>query len=273
MQVYGVIGDPVDHSLSPPMHRAAYEATGLDADYSRFPVTEDVEAAVMGAHALGVDGLNVTVPHKEAVASLDAVDLGDVASRIGAVNTVDLDAMRGHNTDVAGAMRALTHHGVGVDGCRAVVVGAGGAARAVVDGLVGRAGAVAVANRTVERAERLAEEAADRGTVTAHGLDDLEDLLADADLLVNATSVGMEEDVSPVPADALHGDLAVFDVVYTPRETRLLRDAAAVGATTVTGDWMLVFQGAEAFEIWTGEEAPVEAMHGALVEALGASET
>jgi len=125
---------------------------------------------------------------------------------------------------------------------------------------------VRIANRTVSRAESLA---ADVPEATAHGLEDLEPLLADADLLVNATSVGMEApSETPVPAAALHGDLAVLDAVYEPRETRLLREAAEAGATTVDGAWMLLFQGVEAFELWTGRDAPVEAMNEALRASL-----
>jgi shikimate dehydrogenase len=124
---------------------------------------------------------------------------------------------------------------------------------------------VAIANRTVEKAHALAEEVPD---ASGHSLAELPGLLADADVLVNATSVGMDEDVSPVPADALHGDLAVLDAVYSPLETRLLRDAASVGATTVDGAWMLLYQGVEAFERWTGRDAPVEAMNGTLRTGL-----
>lgn len=267
MQVFGVVGDPVEHSLSPPMHRAAYEALDMDADYSRFPVTGDVGDAIGAAAALGIDGLNVTIPHKEAVAALDAIALDDTARRIGAVNTVDVDGMTGYNTDAAGAMRALDHHGADVDGSEAVVVGAGGAARAIAHGLVDRIDRLAIVNRTVGRAEALADALPPADVETA-GLDALPRLLPEADVLVNATDVGMEGDVTPVPKQHLHGDLVVFDAVYTPLETRLLREAADVGADTISGDWMLVYQGAEAFEIWTDVEAPVSAMVDGLHEAL-----
>jgi len=265
MDVYGLIGNPVEHSLSPPMHEAAYEALGLDARYVTFEPAEDAGAtAVESAATLGVAGLNVTIPFKRDV--LDAVELDPLAERIGAVNTVDLtgEVPRGYNTDAVGAVRALEHHDVAVEG-DAVVVGAGGAGRAVAFGLADEGMDVAVANRTVETAESLAGEVP---RATGHGLDALPDLLAGADVLVNCTSVGMEEDRSPVPADALHGDLAVLDAVYTPVKTRLLEDAEAAGARTVDGAWMLLFQGVEAFEIWTGREAPVAAMNDALRDGL-----
>jgi shikimate dehydrogenase len=178
------------------------------------------------------------------------------------VNTVDFSTTppSGYNTDAAGVTRSFAHHGVDLDGRDAVVVGAGGAGRAVAFALADAGCAVHVANRTVETAEELA---ASVGEATAGGLDTL-DRVAGADVLVNATSVGMDEDTSPVPAEHLHGDLAVLDAVYSPIETRLLREARAVGATTVDGAWMLLFQGVEAFERWTGHDAPVDAMNDAL---------
>ena len=265
MQVFGLIGNPVGHSVSPPMHEAAYEELGLDARYVTFePETADLAAAVEGADALGVRGLNVTIPFKEDV--LPLVDPDPLAARIGAVNTVDLSGEpTGHNTDAAGVTRALGHHDVSLSGT-AVVVGAGGAGRAAAFALADEGMSVRIANRTVPRAETLAE---DVPGASAHGLDDLETPLADADVLVNATSVGMEApDETPVPAAALHSDLAVLDAVYEPLETRLLREAEAAGATTVDGAWMLLYQGVEAFERWTDRDAPVDAMNEALRAAL-----
>jgi shikimate dehydrogenase len=262
MDVFGLVGNPVGHSLSPPMHEAAYDERGMDARYVTFePAPADLAAAIEGARALGVAGLNVTVPYKQDV--IDLVDPDDGAARVGAVNTVDFggDRPTGHNTDVAGVRRAFAHHDVAIDGREAVVVGAGGAGRAAAFALADADAAVAVANRTAERATALAD---DVPGAAGHGLDALADLVPEADLLVNATSVGMEEDATPVPADLLHADLAVLDAVYTPLETRLLADAAAAGATTVDGAWMLLYQGVEAFERWTDRAAPVDAMNEAL---------
>jgi shikimate dehydrogenase len=264
MDVYGLIGNPVGHSLSPPMHEAGYGTLGIDARYVTFePAPDDAVAAIGGAGALGVAGLNVTVPFKQD--ALDAVDPAPLAERIGAVNTVDFgplragdaDRPRGHNTDAAGVKRAFSHHDIELAGRDAVVVGAGGAGRAAAFALADAGATVHVANRTAERAVDLADAVPG---ATGGGLDDLGDRIAGADVLVNATSVGMDEP----EATPLHGDLAVLDAVYAPIETRLLREAAAAGATTIDGAWMLLFQGVEAFEIWTGADAPVEAMNAAL---------
>jgi shikimate dehydrogenase len=282
MDIYGVMGDPVEHSLSPPMHAAAYESTGVEAEYLRFRVEEgDVNEAVQGASALNLSGLNVTVPHKGTVAALPFVELGETAERIGAVNTLAFDGgereeddggedrkvVRGYNTDASGALRALGRE-TDVSGKEVALVGAGGAARAVAFAVVGGGATVEIVNRTPERAERLADEVREVGDASAHPLDELDDVVPDADIVVNATTVGMEEDVSPVPPEALRPHHVVLDAVYTPLETRLLRDAADAGATTVDGAWMLVYQGAEAFEVWTDKKAPVEKMNAALREKL-----
>ncbi|WP_265112529.1 shikimate dehydrogenase [Halosolutus halophilus] len=266
MDVYGLLGNPVGHSLSPPMHEAAYDELGLDARYVTFePDRDAIDAAIDGAEALGVAGLNVTIPFKRDV--LDRVAADDLARRIGAVNTIDFggETPTGHNTDAAGALRALRDHDVAIDGADAVVVGAGGAGRAISFGLADAGATVAIANRTESTAHDLAAEVPG---ATGHGLDSLATLLADADVAINATSVGMEEDATPIPAEALHGDLVVMDAVYRPLETRLLRDAAAVGATSVDGAWMLLYQGVEAVELWTGLDAPVDAMNAALRSRL-----
>ena len=267
MDVYGLVGNPVGHSVSPPMHEAGYADRGLNATYVTFePAEDEIAAAIDGAEALGVAGLNVTIPFKQDVFEL--VEPAPLAARIGAVNTVvfpDDGAPQGYNTDAAGVTRSFEHHDVAIDGQNAVVVGAGGAGRAAAFALADAGADVQIANRTVERAEALADEVAG---ATGGGLDSLNEVVPAADLLVNATSVGMEEAETPVPAALLHEGLAVLDAVYTPRETRLLRDADAAGATTIQGARMLLFQGVDAFERWTGVDAPVEAMDAALRDAL-----
>ena len=261
MDVYGLIGRPVGHSVSPAMHEAAYEALDLSARYVTFePEPKELQTAIEGAHALGIAGLNVTIPFKESV--LEFVEPTETAAAIGAVNTIDFSQSPpvGANTDAAGARRALEHHDVDPGAGRAVVGGAGGAARAIGHMLVSAGATVNIANRTEQRARELA---ADLGA-TGHFLDAVPDLAADADLLINATSVGMDEDASPVPPETFHEDLVVMDAVYSPLETRFLRTAAAAGARTIDGAWMLLYQGVEAFERWTGETAPLEAMNQAL---------
>ncbi|WP_247731305.1 shikimate dehydrogenase [Halovivax limisalsi] len=267
MDVYGLVGNPVEHSLSPPMHEAAYEARGLDARYVTFePQPETLERAIDGADALGVRGLNVTIPFKRD--ALDLVEPDDLADRIGAVNTIDFggDRPTGHNTDAVGAVRALSEHGfdgdeTAIDGATAVVAGAGGAGRAIAFGLADAGATVRIANRTTSRAESLADAVP---AATGHSLSELPALVKEASILVNATSVGLDEDESIVDPTALRADLVVMDAVYSPIETRLLEAAAARGARTVDGAWMLLYQGAAAFERWTGLDAPVDPMNDAL---------
>lgn len=266
MEVYGLIGNPVGHSLSPVMQEAGFDAIGRNARYVTFePPKDQALGALRGAATLGIRGLNVTIPFKEDV--LDHVKLDDVAARIGAVNTIDLscDPPVGYNTDVGGAMRAFDHHDIDLTDRRAVVVGAGGAARAITVGLIDAGATVTISNRTVSRAKTLSDEL---GGTDGVGLGALSEILDDASVLINATSVGMESDETIVPASVLHGDLIVMDAVYRPIRTRLLRDAEGVGATTIDGGWMLLFQGVEAFEQWTGESAPVSTMNEALRSQL-----
>ena len=266
----GVIGDPVSHSRSPAMHNAAFAALGLDWCYVPLLVkAERFAAALRGLVALGFVGANVTIPHKERAAVL-ADELSEAARAVGAVNTLTVQGERllGDNTDVGGTLRALDEAGVRVAGCRAVVLGAGGAARGVAYALAQARAAVTLANRTPERAERLAAELAPvvGAPLEAIPLGDgqaLQARLEDAALLVNTTSVGMHPrpDRSPLPEGVRYPpDLAVLDLVYAPQQTRLLRDAAAQGCRTVEGLRVLIHQGALSFEAWTGRPAPLEVM-------------
>jgi shikimate dehydrogenase len=238
------------------MHNAAFRALGIDAVYLCFDVPpEALATAVAGMRALGIRQLAISLPHKEAVLEhLDEID--ETARRIGAVNTVTLreGQLVGSNTDWLGAVRALEHETKLAD-ARAVVLGAGGAARAVVFGLLERGSQVTVLNRSPERASALAGEL---GAQAAGGLDALAS--TPHDVLVNTTTVGLRGDASPVDAAAISADAVVMDAVYDPEQTRLLRDAAARGARTVTGKWMLVHQAAEQIALWTGRRAPLEVM-------------
>lgn len=264
MDVYGLIGNPVGHSVSPPMHEAAYEECDLDARYVTFEPSEDSLAqAISGADALGIRGLNVTIPYKQTV--LPMVEPDPVAARIGAINTIAFNSTpEGYNTDAAGVRRAFEHHDISLTG-KAVIVGAGGAGRATAHALADEGVTIQIANRTYSRASELATELQKLGfEASSHELDELSTLIPGANLLVNTTSVGMDSAKSPVPRPDLHDDLAVMDAVYTPLETKLLKDAREVGATCIDGAWMLLYQGVEAFEIWTGIEAPIEVMNRAL---------
>jgi shikimate dehydrogenase len=265
-------------SFSPRIHNAAFAALGLNWCYVAFSVARDrLGEALRGLAALGVAGVNVTVPHKEAaLAYLD--DTTDDARGIGAVNTIQFAGRRliGHNTDGAGVLDALRVDGqIAVEGARAVIIGAGGAARAAAFALTAAgAAAVVIANRNWDRAASLADavrRAFPRRAVDAVALDGggLTTALREASLLIQATPLGgdAQRAISPVPPQGLHPDLFVMDMVYDPLETTLLRDARARGCRTLGGLPMLVYQGARAFEIWTDRPAPVEVMR----EAVGLS--
>jgi shikimate dehydrogenase len=276
--VVGVFGYPVKHSASPPMHNAAFAALGLDWAYVPFTVApEQVGTALAGVRALGLRGVNVTVPLKELVPPhLD--ELTTRARALGVVNTVVNEGgrLRGDATDGPGLLAALAHGGATVGpGTRVVVLGAGGSARAVVYALAEAGASVIVANRSVERAEALTRDFAGVGDITPVALtpDAVSAALTDAAVLVNTTSVGMHPnagEMPPVTPDALRPDLFVSDLIYNPRETRLLALAREQGCRTQNGVEMLVRQGALAFTQWTGVEPPLDAMREAVLAALAA---
>jgi shikimate dehydrogenase len=276
----GLIGWPVEHSVSPAMHNAAFAALGLDWRYELLPTKPgQVAKAVDRLRREGYCGANVTVPHKQAVMPhLD--DLTDDARAVGAVNTIVRrgDTLIGDNTDATGFLLALSKAGVTLPGVRALVVGAGGGARAVVDGLLQfPVVEVLVLNRSVERAEVLARNLDRRGDQRPRlrVLPLTPEMLLESayvsDLLVNATPVGLwpQVDASIWPDGVpLPEHLAVCDLVYNPLETRLLQQARTAGARAIGGLEMLVQQGALAFQLWTGEQAPVGVMRNAARKAL-----
>jgi len=268
-RVAGLIGYPARYSLSPALHNAAYAAMDLDACYVVFPVADDIATAVEAVRAMDLLGASVTMPHKEAVvAHLDR--LAPEAARLGAVNCIAVEdgALVGYNTDGAGFVASLREElGIEPRGARVVVCGAGGAARALVAAL-GDAGAadIAVFNRSRERAEALLGLAP--GVARLASTDDV----AGADLIVNATPLGMAGELAgsvPVPVDTIGAHHAVVDIVYDPLRTPLLEGAAARGARTANGVGMLVHQAAVQVELWTGRPAPVGAMRAAVAAHLG----
>lgn len=269
-RVVGVIGDPVRHSLSPPIHNAAFRALGLDWVYAAFPVPAGAGAqAIEAVRTLGLAGLSVTMPHKsEVIPALD--ELSPTALALGAVNTVYRrgTALVGDNTDGAGFIDALRFdEGFDPAGTRCVVIGAGGAARAVILALA-QAGAadVVVVNRTPAHGAKAARLAGPRGR-----LGTWDDLLR-AELLVNATPLGMagvHPDAVPVDIDFLRSDQVVVDLVYKPARTPLLKAARQRGAVPVNGLGTLIHQAAHAFRLWTGADPPLEAMSAAALGALG----
>ena len=276
-QRLGIIGHPIGHSISPLFQQAALDAIGFDGAYEPWDVAPDgVGEFVAGLRSPGTLGINVTVPHKETVIPfLDEVD--DWASTAGAVNTIvnREGRLTGHNTDGIGFLRAL-REGAGFEpqGRDVLVLGAGGSARGVVYALA-RAGAarLVIANRTLERAERLASIAIDSGVVSqALALSDAASAAGDVALIVNCTSMGMvhgpDETGAPLTASDIPSTVLVNDLVYNPLETPLLREAARAGAATLGGIQMLVYQGAASFEMWTGQDAPVAVMLEAATAAM-----
>lgn len=278
-KVCGLIGDPVEHSLSPCLQNAAFKHYGLDFIYVAFRVKqENLRDAIQGLRSLGIHGLNVTMPHKiNVIQYLD--DLDATAKIIGSVNTIlnRNGKLIGYTTDGAGALKALRYHGVDPSGKKIVILGAGGASRSVSLTLAKEAKELVILNRTLSKAERLAEELKalyEYGTVIK--ADELNSQnvkreMADANILINATSIGMRPNDGSTPIDSalLRSDLVVFDLVYEPLETRLLIEAKKRRATTIDGLTMLVFQGAVSFEIWTGRTAPFKVMMKAAYKSIG----
>ena len=275
-KVCGIIGDPIEHTMSPVMHNAAFRKLGLDYVYLPFHVRqEELGKAIDGMRALNIRGLNVTIPHKVSIIPLlDKLD--SLAEKIGAINTIvnEDSVLTGYNTDATGFLQALLERRVRPEGKKVVILGAGGASRAISFILTERGANLVVLNRQLARAEDLAGRIAQvfSKNVSAQELNEenLKMALARADILINATSVGMVPDVAqtPVPAELLKSGLIVFDIVYNPIQTRLLKEAEAVGAKTIDGLEMLVWQGALAFEKWTGQKAPLDLMKREAMKAL-----
>jgi 3-dehydroquinate dehydratase/shikimate dehydrogenase len=268
--VYGVVANPVAHSMSPAIHNAAFEETGMDAVYLPFRV-DDPEAFLDGYQPYDLRGLSVTIPHKEAMLQLmDETD--ELCKRVGALNTVVIRNGRrmGYNTDVAAAVGSIEDAAAraGFDSlreCTGLLVGAGGAARAIGHGLVESVARLVVANRTESRGRKLAAEL----DCDFSPLDRMEEV--DADIIINSTSVGMspETDATPVPAHMLKPGIVVFDAVYNPIRTRLLREADEAGCVTASGFNWFVAQAAAQFELWTQQEPPREVMAEVVREQLG----
>ena len=280
-QRVGIFGYPLAHSISPAFQQAAFDHCSLPVRYDAWPTPpEELESAVRKLRGEEFVGANVTVPHKEAVMPLlDGVD--PWAELIGAVNTIVNEQRRlmGYNTDADGFIRALSEHaGIDPQRQRVLLLGAGGSARAAAFALArGGVASIAIANRTISRAESLAHDvrklSGDVTVVPVNG-GPLESVSAQADLIVNCTSLGMlhgeAEGRTPIDGRLIPPGALVYDLVYNPPETPLLREARGAGARTLGGLPMLVYQGAASFERWTGREAPVEVMFRAAERALEA---
>ena len=275
-KVCGIIGDPIEHTMSPVMHNAAFKNKGVDYVYLPFRVKkEELGKAIEGMRALNIRGLNITIPHKVAVIPfLDELD--PLADKIGAVNTIvnDDGVLKGYNTDATGFLQALREKEIEPKGKSVVILGAGGASRAISFILVERGSSLVILNRTWDKAkicaDRITKIFQRETTALKLNRENLAAALSQADILVNATSVGMSPDINetPVTSNLLKLGLVVFDIVYNPIKTRLQREAEATGATVISGLDMLVWQGALAFEKWTGLKAPVELMKQEAIKLL-----
>ena len=272
-----VIGHPIEHSMSPIMHNAALKELSLDYVYLAFNIPpNDLKKAVLGFKMFSIKGINVTTPHKENIIPyLDEID--PLAEKIGAVNTIKNEGkyLIGKNTDASGAKKALLDAGCEIMGKKALILGAGGAAKTVSFALSEDLDAVYIANRTEKRAIKLAKDLTNKTTIRAVGkntnINTLKNLVNDVDILINTTPLGMYPNIeeSPISEEILHNDLFVFDIVYNPLETRLLREARKIGCKTLGGLDMLVNQGALAFEWWTDKKPNLNLMKEKVVEFLG----
>lgn len=266
MKVFFSIGYPIKSSRSPSLHNVGYKALGVEDQfiYLRAEVKpENLKLAVDGIKGLNIGGVSVTMPHKQEIMKyLDKID--ETAQKIGAVNTVvNKDGiLTGYNTDWVGAILALEKK-TNLNEKTVAVIGAGGAGRAIVFGLAKKGAEVKIFNRTIENAKELAEEFGGE----YRSLDKLNEA-SDMDIIVNATPVGMNEDKSPISKDYLRKGQIILDAVYSPKETRLLKDAEDKGATIVYGYEMLLYQGVEQFKMYTGLDAPVKEMEEALLKNL-----
>ena len=272
--IVALIGHPVEHSFSPPMHNAAFQKLDMDWAYVAFDVNpNNLKSAVEGAKALNIKGFNVTIPHKiDVMEFLDEID--EVADLIGAVNTIDFKSMKGYNTDGIGAVKAIEEV-TPIKNRNVVVAGAGGASRAI-SFYIAKYGAesLTILNRNVEKAQNLAGDVMDSGLigeVKSDSISKIGDYVDEVDILVDTTPIGMHphvNDAAIVEAGQMHEDLVVFDAVYNPNETVWIKEAVKAGAKPVYGIKMLLYQGAESFEIWTGKKAPVDEMERALRQTL-----
>jgi shikimate dehydrogenase len=278
-RVCGVIGNPIEHTLSPTIHNAAFNHLELDFVFLAFRVkAAELENAIRGMRGLGIHGLNVTMPHKSTVIGyLDEVD--STVKFLGSANTIlNKDGkLSGFNTDGVGALKALRENGTELSEKKVLLLGAGGAAKAIAFSLAKEVEELAILNRAAEKAKELAEtlgRISDKKVVGDSLFSDtIQKNLRDSDVLINATSVGMYPNVSQsiVPPQWLKPDLTVMDIVYNPVETRLAKDAEAAGAKVISGVEMLIYQGAASFEIWTGRSAPIEVMRRAALNKLSSA--
>lgn len=262
---YGIIGDPIEHTISPAIHNAAFKELKLDYIYLPYWVRKDeLGAVIQNMRTLDIKGLNVTIPHKIAVIQyLDELDL--LAAKIGAVNTIvnNYGVLKGYNTDALGFLFALQGKGIKPEGKEVVILGAGGAARAIFYILDQKGSNLTVINRTLDNAIECTRISKRYHTALELNKENLIKALEKADILVNTISAGIQ-----VTADMIKPNLIVFDIVYNPVKTRLLKEAIKAGAVTINGIDMLLWQGALSFERWTGFKVPIGIMRAEIIKNL-----
>jgi len=272
--LFGVIGNPIRHSKSPIMMNRAFRETGINGVYTAFHVTSDhIGDFAAGVRAMGIRGVNVTIPHKLDIMSvLDEIDAS--AQAIGAVNTIVNDAGRliGYNTDGIGYVRSLKEEAEReLAGKRIVVIGAGGAARGIIYALASENPArITIANRSLDRAKELADSLQNKVEIEAISNDELQTACQQADIVINTTSVGMFPHTEETPIDAswLKPGAVVSDLIYNPLKTKFLQQAELRGCRIHGGLGMFIYQGAYAFEYWTGQPAPAAAMRETVLASL-----
>ncbi len=269
IKTYCIIGDPVQHSLSPLMQNSAFSALGIKSSYISFRVpSRDLKTSIESLKSIGIAGFNVTIPHKISILPyLDELDI--TASKSNAVNTVKNDGGKliGYNTDLYGFIQPLYKRNVDFKGMKILIMGAGGAAHAIVTALSyeKEIEETIVVNRSSHNASKLVQHGLKLGLNTyKEDFDNLSKLALQSDLIVNATSIGLNNESSPIERDYINPNSIVYDIVYKPIVTDLLGKAKEVNARVVYGYEMLIAQGAQAFQIWTGFDAPIIAMKKAL---------
>ena len=266
---FAVIGDPIDHSLSPNIHSAAFREMDLDSSYIAYRIPKgELEEGIDGLKKIKIHGFNITIPHKiEMMKYLDKMD--ESCSLIGAVNTVTNNdgVLKGYNTDMDGFLEPFKKKKLNIKDTKVLLIGAGGAARAIVAGFAKeKAKSVTIANRTLEKANNLVEFAKKIGlNSNAMQIDDVQDTAKDYDIIVNATSVGLRNEPSVISLDGINEKTIVYDIVYMPLNTDFIKKAKVKNAIIIYGYEMLLGQAVRAFEIWHGVEAPYNAMKKALL--------
>ena len=268
-KTFAVIGDPINHSLSPNIHSAAFRELNLDCSYIAYRIPkEELEEGIEGLKKIKIDGFNVTIPHKvEMMKYLDKID--ESCSLIGAVNTVENKdgTLKGYNTDMDGFLEPLKKRNVDISNSNVLLLGAGGAARAIVAGFAKeKAKIITIANRTIEKANNLAEFAQKISlNSNAITIDQVEESAKNYNIIVNATSIGLKNESSPISPEGIGEKTVVYDIVYMPMHTDFLKKAKEKNATVIFGYEMLLGQAVRAFEIWHDMEAPYNAMKKALL--------